>query len=1799
MLKAFRMLFEVILVTTASLFIFAVYGIEAYRGTLRQKCVIDPATLPMPPGIDGGIFYAQAIRNSDNWFKKDDSKDFFVCGNNTGAGRCPHGYICLPDIGDNPNFGYCNFDNIGWSMLLSLQLFTLDYWENIFHKVVHANGIWTVVYFIIIVCFGSFYLMNVTLAVVATSYEDEAIQTYEEKEKELSAKRRQKQKEIYDGVMKTLSKPLFSRGKVSKELKYDQKDSSNKVKIVKLIQHKKALEKQLSEFERRREEHIKNDISGHALSSSQNAKKDRSQNCLHVKKNSSLKKVFVKPQKKQLFLNCQRSSYPTRQLNFRTHGLHSSREKSQMKLHIPLSNDLDKQDTISDNFDLKDKVISLPRPGIYLQLMEVDNGYLDRSVNSEKSLWETRNSVLGNPDITLPETKKYSRTGKYFSNKDKRLKNKIKVLPPIPGNINESHLRRNAEHFSSETGIDFIKTKVETKIEKKDKIIFDLHPLKSEVCPERRSPDIGSFVNAFIEDSWESEMAVDFSDYDFSPNKKLIQNEKNLNHNMGDFVSGKKECLQVCGITTKCKEMKNQNSNNGKEDEFDTEENSAHDNLDSLSHNPLEDKNSVEMAEGKLQNVDSFHENKSRAQESQQQSKTSQSQNTADNNPSFNFDGFKSKNYDSGVAGSQEIVKESSSENMSESEDFSEQLKHESCSSYYIHRIMVSHWQRLQNGIHSVVTYFFFEAFITICTAIYAIFLSTEHHGMSKVHEQVVDVSGYLRVLRIAKVWPAMNSFLLIIADSFSGLGNLIIIFIIVLYMFAVIGFQLFQEEYQTSDTISRWNFINFPHSFMMIFRVLCGEWTEPLTDCMRFANTKLCIATFLTSLIFGKFVVLNLFLALLLNSFGKVDSQERARGKDMRKRSLYRQIKHGCSAFCNRLCNNKVTVKINKPYLPNGHGLEPDEQINVLIERDRQQITKKEVDHVFGTCADKDRKKKDLEFISADESDSSAFFERQEERDVESGAPSQQKSSSPCENHWRRLRMLALTIVESTIYETIVILIIFASSASLAFEDFYLVERPFLEYVLNIMNIIFSAIFLVEVLLSLLAFGCYKYFTTSWTLLDFFVCVASLLNIFLQYWTSVSVFSSSTIVRSVRCLLALRPLRIISHIWGMKVLVNAIMNAIPAIINAFLVSLIFWIMFGVSGVELYAGMFYKCLDDEGNRLNHSIIPNRSMCMAKNYTWKNSDINFDNILNGFLALFQVATFEGWREIIEDAVDTTKVDEQPIFENSPFSYFFFIAFIICGSFIFLNIIVGVIINNFNALKRKYEGSVATFFLTPNQLKLYNTLKKMANQKPSKRFKEPQCYLLRIFFDLALSLRFDLLVMIVVVVEVGMMASHKYKSSCSWTQILDIANIAFATFFALEAIMKILGLQIHYFTVPWNVYDFTVAVLSVAGVISKILTDNEIITSVSFSMDMSSLRVLRMFRITRILRLTRVGRGIRKIVVALMISLPAVVNILALLSLFMFIYAIFGVSFFSNVKLNGDQTDLTNFRTISNATLLLLTLVTGAGWNDVLNVIMTEEPDCNSTHRVLPNGSIAASYNGDCGMKALAIPYIISYILIVYLVVANMFIAVILENYEEAHKEDKIGLTEDDFEVFYQIWQIYDPKATQFINYSQLSDFVADLEPPLGIEKPNEIALVSFNLPIMPGDKIHCLDILLALVKNVITDVEDSEEMEDHLEKINIKFSQMFPIRTTMQPVSNTLMRKKEDVAARTLQTAWRNFKTQEAMTMLMMLTVHNSQHYAACNKRILSKSLHRLRSNLAGALNIYFDILVSDHSDDKD
>ena len=64
-----------------------------------------------------------------------------------------------------------------------------------------------------------------------------------------------------------------------------------------------------------------------------------------------------------------------------------------------------------------------------------------------------------------------------------------------------------------------------------------------------------------------------------------------------------------------------------------------------------------------------------------------------------------------------------------------------------------------------------------------------------------------------------------------------------------------------------RWNFKDIFHSFMMVFRVLCGEWIEPLWDCMRAAD-ELCMAVFLPTLILGNFIVSIIIIITILKPF-------------------------------------------------------------------------------------------------------------------------------------------------------------------------------------------------------------------------------------------------------------------------------------------------------------------------------------------------------------------------------------------------------------------------------------------------------------------------------------------------------------------------------------------------------------------------------------------------------------------------------------------------------------------------------------------------------------------------------------------------------------------------------------------------------------------------------------------------------------------------------------------------------------------------------------------------------------------
>ena len=80
-------------------------------------------------------------------------------------------------------------------------------------------------------------------------------------------------------------------------------------------------------------------------------------------------------------------------------------------------------------------------------------------------------------------------------------------------------------------------------------------------------------------------------------------------------------------------------------------------------------------------------------------------------------------------------------------------------------------------------------------------------------------------------------------------------------------------------------------------------------------------------------------------------------------------------------------------------------------------------------------------------------------------------------------------------------------------------------------------------------------------------------------------------------------------------------------------------------------------------------------------------------------------------------------------------------------------------------------------------------------------------------------------------------------------------------------------------------------------------------------------------------------------ALLISLPSLFNVGMLLLLVIFVFAIIGMSTFSRVKKQGNIDDIVNFETFGNSMMLLFRLSTAAGWNDVLDSLMLEPPDCD--------------------------------------------------------------------------------------------------------------------------------------------------------------------------------------------------------------------------------------------------------------
>ncbi|XP_060776239.1 sodium channel, voltage gated, type VIII, alpha subunit b isoform X3 [Neoarius graeffei] len=1171
-------------------------------------------------------------------------------------------------------------------------------------------------------------------------------------------------------------------------------------------------------------------------------------------------------------------------------------------------------------------------------------------------------------------------------------------------------------------------------------------------------------------------------------------------------------------------------------------------------------------------------------------------------------------------------------------------------------------WLKIKEIVNLIVMDPFVDLAITICIVLNTVFMAMEHYPMTSEFEDVLsvgnlvftgiftaemfakliamdpyyyfqegwnifdgfivslslvelglsDVEGLsvlrsfrlLRVFKLAKSWPTLNMLIKIIGNSVGALGNLTLVLAIIVFIFAVVGMQLFGKSYKdcvckiaADCELPRWHMHDFFHSFLIVFRVLCGEWIETMWDCMEVAGQTMCLIVFMMVMVIGNLVVLNLFLALLLSSFSADNLAAPDDDGEMNNLQIsVIRIKKGIAwlklhvrmlvaHFLKKsplededkplddmydkklnLIANHTAVDIKCPELDfakNGNGTTSGIGSSVgkyMIDEDRMSFIHNpnltvRVPIAVGESDFENLNTEDFSSESEPENNKDPYDTSSSEGSTIDIKPEEEDGGAvevveeyldpePCwtdacvarykccdvsitegwGKHWWYLRKTCYLIVEHNWFETLIIFMILLSSGALAFEDVYIEQRKTIQIILEYADRVFTYIFILEMLLKWVAYGFVKYFTNAWCWLDFFIVDVSIVSLI----ANALGYSDLGPIKSLRTLRALRPLRALSRFEGMRVVVNALVGAIPSIMNVLLVCLIFWLIFSIMGVNMFAGKYYYCFNETAEEyFDTNKVNNKTECLALislNYSevrWKNVKINFDNVGAGYLALLQVATFKGWMDIMYAAVDSRRVEDQPRYEDNLYMYIYFVIFIIFGSFFTLNLFIGVIIDNFNQQKKKFGGQ--DIFMTEEQKKYYNAMKKLGSKKPQKPIPRPQNNIQGMVFDFVTQQVFDISIMMLICLNMVTMMVETDDQSPETENILYWVNFVFIIVFTGEFVLKLFALRHYYFTNGWNIFDCVVVILSIVGMFLADMIEKYFVSPTLF-------RVIRLARIGRILRLIKGAKGIRTLLFALMMSLPALFNIGLLLFLVMFIFSIFGMSNFAYVKRELGIDDLYNFETFGNSMIILFMITTSAGWDGLLAPILNYPPDCNPDKE-----NPGTTVKGDCGNPSVGIFFFVMYIIVSFLIVVNMYIAIILENFSVATEESADPLCEDDFESFYELWEKFDPDASQFITFAKLPDFADILEHPLRVPKPNIIELIAMDLPMVSGDRIHCLDILFAFTKRVLGDSDDLDMMRQQMEE---RFVAANPSKVSYEPITTTLRRKQEDVSAVVIQRAYR-------------------------------------------------------------
>ncbi|XP_047187145.1 calcium channel, voltage-dependent, N type, alpha 1B subunit, a isoform X4 [Scophthalmus maximus] len=675
-------------------------------------------------------------------------------------------------------------------------------------------------------------------------------------------------------------------------------------------------------------------------------------------------------------------------------------------------------------------------------------------------------------------------------------------------------------------------------------------------------------------------------------------------------------------------------------------------------------------------------------------------------------------------------------------------------------------------------------------------------------------------------------------------------------------------------------------------------------------------------------------------------------------------------------------------------------------------------------------------------------------------------------------VRRLCHYIVTLRYFEMSILVVIAMSSIALAAEDPVWTNAP-RNNVLKYLDYAFTGVFTFEMVIKMVDLGLLlhpgAYFRDLWNILDFIVVSGALVAFaFSSFMGSQQGVTRGTkgkdisTIKSLRVLRVLRPLKTIKRLPKLKAVFDCVVNSLKNVLNILIVYILFMFIFAVIAVQLFKGKFFSCTDEskglEKDCKGQFLKYDDDKVAAMPRDWEKYDFHYDNVLWAFLTLFTVSTGEGWPTVLKHSVDATFEDQGPSPGYRIEMSIFYVVFFVVFPFFFVNIFVALIIITF---QEQGDKALSECSLEKNERACIDFA---INAKPLTRYmpKDTQSFQYRMWkFVVSPPFEYSIMIMIALNTVVLMMKFHGAPDF--YVAMLKKLNIVFTTLFSLECVLKIIAFgPLNYLKDAWNVFDF----VTVLGSITDIL-----VTEINGRL--LNLSFLRLFRAARLIKLLRQGYTIRILLWTFVQSFKALPYVCLLIAMLFFIYAIIGMQVFGNIKLNED-TEINhhnNFRTFLQALMLLFRSATGESWHEIMLSCLS--------HRACDERS--GSHGKECGSD-FAYFYFVSFFFLCSFLMLNLFVAVIMDNFEYLTRDSSI-LGPHHLDEFIRVWAEYDPAAWGRIKYPDMYQMLLRMSPPFGLGKkcPPRVAykrLVKMNMPIADDNTVHFTSTLMALIRTAL-------------------------------------------------------------------------------------------------------------------